>query len=64
MHEWYVFGATNITTSIRAFVAKNLDAKTVAPYIPTWVASAITTTIRAFVAKNLDTKTVAPYLPT
>jgi hypothetical protein len=26
MHEWDVFGATNIATTLRAFVAKNVDA--------------------------------------
>ena len=26
MHECYVFGATNIATTLRAFVAKNVDA--------------------------------------
>jgi len=54
MHEFFVFGATNIATTIRAFVAKNLDAKSIAPCIRAWVATSIATTIRAFGAKNVD----------
>jgi hypothetical protein len=54
MHECFVFGATNIATTIRAFVAKNVDAKSIAPYIRAWVATNTATTIRAFVAKNVD----------
>jgi len=53
MHECGVFEATHTATTIRAFVAKNLDAKSVAPYIPELVAKAKATPIRAFVAKNL-----------
>ena len=26
MHEWFDIGATNIATTLRAFVAKNVDA--------------------------------------
>jgi len=48
--------------TIRAFVAKNLDAKSSTPYIPFWVAKAKATTIRAFVAKNLDAKAYPPIL--
>jgi hypothetical protein len=54
MHECYVFEATNIATTIRAFVAKNVNAKSIAPYIRAWVATNTATTIRAFVAKNVD----------
>jgi hypothetical protein len=36
MHECFGFGATNTATPIRAFVAKNLDTKSIAPYIPAW----------------------------
>jgi hypothetical protein len=54
MHECYVFEATNIATTIRAFVAKNVNAKSIAPYIRAWVATNTARTIRAFVAKNVD----------
>ena len=53
MHECYAFVANNKATTICAFVAKNLAAKTIAPPIPASVAIATATTIRAFVAKNL-----------
>ena len=52
MHECFVFGATNLATPIRAFVAKNLDAKSITPYIRARTATNIATPIRAFVAKN------------
>ena len=61
MHECFGFGATNTATTIRAFVAKNIDTKSIATYIPAWVATATATTIRAFVAKNIDTKSIATY---
>jgi len=63
MHECGVFEATHTATTIRAFVAKNLAAKSVAPYIPAWVAKATATTIHAFVAKNLAENSIAPYIP-
>ena len=65
MHEWYVFGATATATAtiLRAFVAKNLGAKSIAPYIPARVATAPATILRAFVAKNIGAKSIAPYIP-
>ena len=63
MHECYVFVANNKATTICAFVAKNLAAKTIAPPIPASVAKATATTIRAFVAKNLAARTIAPPIP-
>jgi len=62
MQEWNVFGATNTTKPIRAFVAKNPAAKSNAPYIFARVATAPTPTIRAFVAKNPAAKSIAPYI--
>jgi|GEM_PF-4865236 len=42
--------------TIRAFVAKNLNAISIAPYFRARTATNIATTIRAFGTKNLDAK--------